>query len=170
VRIETEVFVFGGMCTMAEGRCLLSSYATGQSPNLNGACSPADAVTYERRDGQLASKLGAFTINVFGVGEMAGYPTLCKGRFLVGGRPAYVFEEPASLNAADLLDQLEDAGVTALKIEGRQRGQAYIGQVVAQFRRLLDLPPGRRPGAAPGLHLVSEGGRGTTGAYERSWR
>lgn len=30
---ETEVFVFGGLCVMEEGRCSLSSYATGQSPN-----------------------------------------------------------------------------------------------------------------------------------------
>ena len=37
---ETEVFVFGGLCVMAEGRCLLSSYATGKSPNMNGVCSP----------------------------------------------------------------------------------------------------------------------------------
>ena len=27
--VETEVFVFGGLCVMAEGRCSLSSYATG---------------------------------------------------------------------------------------------------------------------------------------------
>ena len=38
--VETEVFVFGGLCVMAEGRCSLSSYATGQSPNMNGVCSP----------------------------------------------------------------------------------------------------------------------------------
>ena len=34
--VETEVFVFGGLCVMAEGRCSLSSYATGLSPNMNG--------------------------------------------------------------------------------------------------------------------------------------
>jgi len=30
---ETEVFVFGGLCVMAEGRCSLSSYVAGKSPN-----------------------------------------------------------------------------------------------------------------------------------------
>ncbi|WP_457649271.1 peptidase U32 family protein, partial [Profundibacter sp.] len=30
--VETEVFVFGGLCVMAEGRCSLSSYVTGKSP------------------------------------------------------------------------------------------------------------------------------------------
>jgi collagenase-like PrtC family protease len=34
---ETEVFVFGGLCVMAEGRCMLSSYATGKSPNMTGS-------------------------------------------------------------------------------------------------------------------------------------
>ena len=40
IDVETEAFGFGGLCVMAEGRCLLSSYATGKSPNLSGACSP----------------------------------------------------------------------------------------------------------------------------------
>ena len=35
-KVEIEVFVFGGLCVMAEGRCSLSSYATGKSPNMNG--------------------------------------------------------------------------------------------------------------------------------------
>ena len=35
IEVETEVFVFGGLCVMAEGRCSLSSYATGQSPNTS---------------------------------------------------------------------------------------------------------------------------------------
>jgi putative protease len=41
---ETEVFVFGGLCVMEEGRCSLSSYATGKSPNMHGVCSPASHV------------------------------------------------------------------------------------------------------------------------------
>ncbi|MFB0954581.1 MAG: peptidase U32 family protein, partial [Aeromonadaceae bacterium] len=38
---ELEVFAFGSLCIMAEGRCYLSSYLTGESPNTVGACSPA---------------------------------------------------------------------------------------------------------------------------------
>ena len=34
VDCELEVFAFGGLCVMAEGRCSLSSYVTGQSPNM----------------------------------------------------------------------------------------------------------------------------------------
>ena len=122
--VETEVFVFGGLCVMAEGRCSLSSYVTGQSPNMNGVCSPASHVRYEERGSLLVSRLGKFTINAFTRGEAAGYPTLCKGRFSVGGDPGYLFEDPTSLNAFNILGELEAAGVTALKIEGRQRGRA----------------------------------------------
>lgn len=42
--VPVEVFGFGSLCVMVEGRCLLSSYATGRSPNTYGACSPASHV------------------------------------------------------------------------------------------------------------------------------
>ncbi|MBP2295083.1 ubiquinone anaerobic biosynthesis protein UbiU [Azospirillum rugosum] len=170
IDIETEVFVFGGMCPMAEGRCSLSSYATGLSPNRQGVCSPASHVRYEPRGAALASTLGGFTINLFGEGEQAGYPTLCKGRFLSGDRPAYLFEEPTSLNALELLPELKAAKVRALKIEGRQRGKAYIAAVVAAYRKALDaFAKGQ---ALPMLNLdaVVEGGAQTTGAFKRAWR
>ena len=86
IPVETEVFVFGGLCVMAEGRCSLSSYATGLSPNAAGVCSPASHVRYEDEGDRLVSKLGRFTINAFAAGEPAGYPTLCKGRFVAHGR------------------------------------------------------------------------------------
>ncbi len=170
ITIETEVFVFGGMCPMAEGRCSLSSYATGRSPNRNGVCSPASHVRYEEGPEGLVSKLGDFTINVFPHGEPAGYPTLCKGRFSAGGAPSYLFEEPTSLNAIDLLPELQAAGVKALKIEGRQRGKAYIAQVVATYRQALDAFAQGRPLPAAALAGLTEGGRDTTGAYGRAWR
>src|SRR5574338_532064 len=83
--IETEVFVFGGLCVMAEGRCSLSSYATGQSPNMNGVCSPACAVRFEQQPDSIVTRLGDFAIDRFEHGEPAGYPTLCKGRYLIRG-------------------------------------------------------------------------------------
>lgn len=170
IDIETEVFVFGGLCPMAEGRCSLSSYATGLSPNKQGVCSPASHVRYEPRGSALASTLGGFTINVFGEGEPAGYPTLCKGRFVARDTPAYLFEEPTSLNAMDLLPELKAAGVRALKIEGRQRGKAYIGAVVRAYREALDSFAAGRPVPRIDLQAMVEGGTQTTGAYTRAWR
>jgi len=170
IPLETEVFAFGGMCVMAEGRCLLSSYATGHSPNVDGVCSPASHVSYEEDGDALVSRLGAFTINRFGAGEPAGYPTLCKGRFAAGGSAGYLFEEPTSLNVIDILPELMAAGVVALKIEGRQRGRAYVSRVVAAFRLALDAAARGEPVPVHALDNLTEGGRDTTGAYTRAWR
>lgn len=170
IDVETEVFVFGGMCPMAEGRCSLSSYATGHSPNGQGVCSPASHVRYEQRGDDLVSRLGDFTINVFEDGEPAGYPTLCKGRFVANDRASYLFEEPTSLNAISLLPELKAAGVHALKIEGRQRGRAYISAVVRACRQAVDAFEAGKPVPAAALSEITEGQRDTAGAYKKTWR
>lgn len=167
---ETEVFVFGGLCVMEEGRCSLSSYATGKSPNMQGVCSPASHVAYEEVKGNTVSRLGGFTINVFGKGEPAGYPTLCKGRFTTAHGSGYIFEEPVSLDAAAMLPGLRAAGVTALKIEGRQRGRAYITQVVRSFRQALAALDAGTPIENAGLAAMTEGQATTVGAYRKTWR
>jgi collagenase-like PrtC family protease len=170
ISVETEVFVFGGLCVMAEGRCMLSSYCTGKSPNMNGVCSPASHVRYEDRGDELVSKLGEFTINSFAPGEAAGYPTLCKGRFVANGSTSYLFEEPSSLSTIGLLPRLAEAGVTALKIEGRQRGRAYVAAVVRAFRAATDALARGEPLPSLDLAALTEGGRATAGAYEKTWR
>lgn len=170
VACETEVFVFGGLCVMAEGRCSLSSYATGLSPNMHGVCSPASHVSYREEHEVLVSRLGDFTINKFAKGEAAAYPTLCKGRFRTEHGAGYVFEEPVSLDAAAVLPALRDAGVAALKIEGRQRGRAYIERVVRSFRQSLAALEGGRPAEAAGLTPMTEGQSTTVGAYRKTWR
>ena len=170
IPVETEVFVFGGLCVMAEGRCALSSYVTGESPNMNGVCSPADHVRYEKDGDRMVSKLNDITVNVFGPDEPAGYPTLCKGRFVAEGRASYLFEEPTSLNAAEMLPELMAAGVSALKIEGRQRGRAYVEQVVSAFRLAIDAAAKGEPVPPLGLNSITEGQRKTAGAYDKKWR
>ncbi|MBB4095587.1 ubiquinone anaerobic biosynthesis protein UbiU [Brucella pecoris] len=167
---EMEVFVFGGLCVMAEGRCSLSSYATGRSPNMNGVCSPASHVRY-RQDGQeLVSELGDYTINRFPVGEPTGYPTLCKGRFNIADEQGYAFEDPVSLDVMNHIDELRAAGVSALKIEGRQRGKAYVGEVVSTLRQTLAASPESRAALLSRLRLLSEGQQTTSGAYDKRWR
>ena len=47
--VEIEVFGFGSLCIMAEGRCYLSSYMTGESPNTQGVCSPAAYVRWKTK-------------------------------------------------------------------------------------------------------------------------
>lgn len=172
IDVETEAFVFGGLCVMMEGRCHLSSYAAGKSPNLNGVCSPPEAVSYVEDAQGTTARLAGFTIDRFAAGEPAGYPTLCKGRFTAGDKTGYLFEDPVSLNAGSMIVALKDAGVTALKIEGRQRGKGYVTEVVRAFRRAVDAAEnGGDPVEIDGiLASLSEGGRQTTGAYRKTWR
>ncbi len=170
IPVETEVFVFGGLCVMAEGRCALSSYATGKSPNMTGVCSPASHVRYVEEGDRLTSRLGEFTINRFDSSENAGYPTLCKGRFVAAGKTSYLFEDPTSLNVIDMLPDLMAAGVTALKIEGRQRGRAYVAQAVAAFREAVDRAAAGIPVGRVDLTSITEGRRQTAGSYEKAWR
>jgi len=170
IDIETEVFVFGGLCVMAEGRCSLSSYATGRSPNMHGVCSPASHVVYAGDGDGLVARLGDFTIHRVPAGAPAPYPTLCKGCFAAGGQTGHVFEDPISLDAAELIPRLAEAGVTALKIEGRQRSRAYVAAVVRSFRRATDaLAAGRAVPASELAHLT-EGQSSTFGAYRKTWR
>ncbi|MDT9600872.1 ubiquinone anaerobic biosynthesis protein UbiU [Sphingosinicella rhizophila] len=164
------VFVFGGLCVMTEGRCSLSSYATGKSPNMNGVCSRASHVHYREEDGELVSRLGTFTIDRVPKDEPAPYPTLCKGCFSAGGYRGHVFEDPVSLDAAALLPQLAGAGATALKIEGRQRSRSYIRDVVASFRRAVDAHACGQPIPTGQLRRLSEGQTTTAGAYRKTWR
>ncbi len=170
VTVETEVFVFGGLCVMAEGRCILSSYVTGRSPNMNGVCSPAEQVRYERDGEVLTTRLATITVNRVSRDEPAGYPTLCKGRYVACGRPSYLFEEPASLSALTMLRELRQAGVTAIKIEGRQRGRAYVARVVGAIRRAVDALARGEELPEEELAALMEGGRSTAGAYDRRWR
>lgn len=170
IACETEVFVFGGLCVMAEGRCALSSYATGKSPNMHGVCSPASHVSYREEGGELVSRLGNFTMNRIKSDEPAAYPTLCKGRFVTGNLTGHIFEDPVSLNAESLLPALAGAGVTALKIEGRQRGRAYVEAVVKAFRSAIDgLAEGRNVDLSR-LLAFAEGQASTQGAYVKTWR
>ncbi len=170
---EIEAFIFGNIGMMAEGRCSLTNYVTGLSTNMDGVCSPANFVHYEEdKDKNLTTRLGEYAIDCIGCGENAGYPTICKGRYNVGHRAEYyAFEEPVSLNLTHLLPDLIEAGVTALKIEGRQRSKAYIRSVVSSFRQAVDAySNGEQPDISD-LLALTEGHKETMGAFpSKKWR
>jgi putative protease len=174
--VAIEVFGFGSLCVMVEGRCLLSSYATGDSPNTFGACSPASAVEWRETSQGLETHLGGVLIDIRKEGESAGYPTLCKGRFNVGKETYYAIEEPTSLNTIEMLPELKAAGIAAIKIEGRQRSPSYIAQVARVWRAALDAseqnPSTYKAEASwlSELSKVSEGTQTTLGAYHRPWQ
>ncbi|MBK8973550.1 MAG: U32 family peptidase [Hahellaceae bacterium] len=175
-RVDVEVFGFGSLCIMAEGRCYLSSYMTGESPNQQGVCSPARFVEWRQSGAQMESRLNGVVIDRFGPDEKAGYPTLCKGRFECQGQTSHVLEEPTSLNTMAILPDLLAAGVKAIKLEGRQRSPAYVGQVVSVWRQAIDRLKKDPAGFRPDPHWMavlqgfSEGSQTTLGPYDRPWQ
>lgn len=174
--VPLEVFGFGSLCIMVEGRCQLSSFATGQSPNTSGVCSPASHVRWIETAEGMETRLNGKLIDRFATGEKTGYPTICKGRYLVNERIEHALEEPVSLNTLDLLARLYTGGIEAIKLEGRQRSPAYIAQVTGVWRKAIDAvqqdPENFRPLPAwqATLAAVSEGAQTTLGAYSRSWQ
>jgi len=172
--VEIEVFGFGSLCIMAEGRCYLSSYLTGESPNTQGVCSPASFVQWQDKGDVLESRLNGLLIDRFKENENAGYPTLCKGRFDVNGHIEHALEEPTSLNTMDILPELNAAGVAAIKIEGRQRSPAYVATVTKAWRQAMDMANQQGlkmpQDAIDKLAALAEGKQTTIGAYERSWQ
>jgi putative protease len=172
--VEIEVFGFGSLCIMAEGRCYLSSYLTGESPNTQGVCSPAAYVQWEDKGDILESRLNGLLIDRFGENEHAGYPTLCKGRFEVNGHIEHALEEPTSLNTMDILPALLQSGVAAIKIEGRQRSPAYVATVTKAWRQAIDHAEHRGQQVSQRtidqLAQLAEGKQTTIGAYERDWQ
>lgn len=174
--VEIEAFGFGSLSIMVEGRCAMSSYATGESPNTHGGCSPAKAIRWEPRGTHVDSRLGGVLIDRLAPDDRPGYPTLCRGRFKVNDDVFYTFEEPTSLNTMELLGRLSLAGVRAIKIEGRQRSPAYVARVTAAWRAALDAcnrDPERyraEPRWLEDLAQVAEGHQCTLGAYHRAWK
>jgi len=155
--VPLEVFAFGSLCIMAEGRCYLSSYMTGESPNTVGACSPAKYVRWQETD-------------------KGCYPTLCKGRFEVDNNVYHALEEPTSLNTLELIPDLIKMGIVSVKIEGRQRSPAYVEQVAKTWRMALDrYQQSPENYAVEGAWMntlanLSEGSQTTLGAYHRKWQ
>ena len=106
----------------------------------------------------------------------ARHPQLRLHLSVQGSATYYAIEEPASLNTLELLPDLLDAGVAAVKIEGRQRSPAYVAQVTRTWRDAIDAcraNPARftvKPAWTAALRKISEGQQQTLGAYHRPWK
>jgi O2-independent ubiquinone biosynthesis protein UbiU len=174
--VGLEVFAFGSLCIMVEGRCQLSSYVTGKSPNLAGVCSPAEFVEWDETPQGRTVRLNGVMIDRFGADEPAGYPTVCKGRYQVGEQVFHALEEPTSLNTLELLPRLKAMGIEAVKIEGRQRSAAYVGTVTRIWRAAIDRLAANPDGFSTDgcwqseLARLSEGSQVTLGPYQRAWQ
>ena len=131
-------------------------------------------VRWQQTPQGLESRLNEVLIDRYQDGENAGYPTLCKGRYLVNGERYHALEEPTSLNTLELLPELMAANIASVKIEGRQRSPAYVSQVAKVWRqdRCKADPQNFVPQSAwmETLGSMSEGTQTTLGAYHRKWQ
>lgn len=137
-------------------------------------CSPAEFVTMSREGTPLTFRISGHLVNVFADEEVCTYPTPCKGRYrdTETGTAYYPFQSPNSLNALKLLPRMRDAGVDAIKIEGRQRSHVYVRNVARIYRSAIDsledagaLPPRRLARWERELASLFEGRELTTACY-----
>ncbi|MQN01452.1 MAG: U32 family peptidase [Lachnospiraceae bacterium] len=113
--LEMEIFVHGAMCISYSGRCLLSNYFTGRDANQGQCTHPCRwkyALVEETRPG-----------------EYLPVEENDRGTYIMNSK---------DLNMVGHLDDLVDAGVDSLKIEGRMKTDLYVGTVVRAYRMALD--------------------------------
>lgn len=106
--VSLEVFVHGALCVSYSGQCYVSQACFGRSAN-RGECAQFCRLSFDMED--------------------------AKGRKIVRNKHLLSLKD---LNQNDVLEQLLDAGVSSLKIEGRLKDVAYVKNVTAAYRRRLD--------------------------------
>ncbi len=107
--LPLEAFVHGALCVAYSGQCLTSESFGGRSAN-RGQCAQACRLPYE---------------------------LLCDGQPKDLGDMKYLLS-PQDLAAYDYLDQLIDAGVTSMKIEGRLKTPEYVANICQHYRSAID--------------------------------
>ena len=113
--LEIETFGHGAMCVSYSGRCLLSNYMTGRDSNRGECAQPCRyqyALMEEKRPGEY-----------FPVFEDE------KGTYILNSRDMCMI---------DHLDDLMDAGVDCIKIEGRAKSAYYAAIVTGAYRHCID--------------------------------
>ncbi|AVR88580.1 peptidase U32 family protein [Thauera aromatica] len=105
---QLEYFVHGALCVAFSGQCYISHAHTGRSAN-RGECSQACRLPYDLKD-------------------QDGH-TLASGQHLLSMKDN---NQSANLRA------LAAAGVSSFKIEGRYKDLAYVKNITAHYRTLLD--------------------------------
>lgn len=116
--LELEMFVHGAMCVSYSGRCLLSNYIDGRDSN-RGECVQPCRWKYEFRE---AGKNGEW----FSLEEDK------SGSYILNSR---------DMCLAPYLNEIEDAGVSCIKIEGRMKSILYVATATNAYRMALDGAP-----------------------------
>ncbi len=108
--IRLEAFVHGALCMAVSGKCYLSLHEQNSSAN-RGACR------------QTCRK--AYTVTE----KESGYQLEIDNEYIMS---------PKDLCTVGFLDEVLDAGVRVLKIEGRARSAEYVKTVVRSYRKAAD--------------------------------
>ena len=115
-KVELEAFVHGALCVSFSGQCYLSQYLSDRSDN-RGCCAQPCRSHYD-----LYNATGKL---------------LHKDEHLLSLR---------DFDASRHLQAMADAGICSFKIEGRLKDSAYVCNLTAYYRQLLDgLMEGRVP-------------------------
>ncbi len=106
--VPLEVFVHGALCVSYSGQCYISEALSKRSAN-RGACAQYCRLPYDLVD--------------------SNGKVIAKSKHLLSLK---------DMNQSDSLEQLIDAGVTSLKIEGRLKDVGYVKNITAYYRKRLD--------------------------------
>lgn len=113
--MEIEVFVHGAMCVSFSGRCLISEYLTGRSANRGECAQPCRWGYYLMEEKRPNEFYKVFEDE--------------RGTYILNARDMCMI---------DHLDDVIEAGVTSLKIEGRAKSAYYTALTVNAYRAALD--------------------------------
>jgi Collagenase and related proteases len=118
--MEIECFVHGAMCMAYSGRCLLSSHLAGRSGN-QGDCSHTCRWNYRLRYALEESEREGIYMPIEESED--GYTTILSSK---------------DLCMIDHIEDLKNAGVSSLKIEGRMKSLYYVAVATRAYRKMLD--------------------------------
>ena len=119
--LEVEVFIHGALCVSWSGQCLTSEAWSGRSAN-RGQCAQSCRLPYH---------------------------LILDGRRHDLGDVAYLLS-PKDLAGVRALPRLMALGVHGLKIEGRQKGPAYVATATEAYRRWVDEASSSKASLNPG--------------------
>src|SRR5690554_1658844 len=113
--LELEIFVHGSMCISYSGRCLLSNYLAERDAN-RGRCAHSCRWQYYLVEAKRPDEY---------------FPILEdeRGSYIMNSRDLCLIE---------YLPEIVQAGVDAIKIEGRMKSLHYVAAVTAVYRKVLD--------------------------------
>ena len=142
--MELEAFCHGAMCIAYSGRCLMSAYLTGRSAQ-SGFCSHTCRWNFsvsadENRffDADAAKRLASSGVLRLSEEKRSGeyFPIFEGDNFTA-------VLSSKDLNMIDKLSDMKDAGIDAIKIEGRMKSVYYVALVTRAYRKALDVLEGK---------------------------